>query len=215
MSAANPVLGGFPRVNLMPRPEIERRERDLLIRKWMWGVVGAVLVSLAIIAGAFALKLLADQRLAAEQAESGVLLTELAALSDVSKALAVEQELTTFRAEAMGADFAWAPVLASIASALPSDADLTGFDFLSGGVPQGDDPAAEVGLTGTVSVGSSDPIDIVATVRALREIPSVMMADGQSVTTSSVTDGSYAYVLTVTFDQSIYSNEFTSEGEAE
>lgn len=212
MSAMNPVIGGVPRINLMPRPEIERRERDALIRRWMWGVLAAVLVSLLIIGGAFALKWLADQRLAAEQAESNVLLSELAGLSDVSRALAIERELTAFRGEAMGADFDWAPVVATIAGALPADADLTGFQFLSGGVPQGDDPLGEVGLTGTVTVGSPNPIDIVATVRTLRQIPSVMMADGQSVATTGVTDGSYAYVLTVTFNQSIYSGDFTDGG---
>lgn len=215
MSAANPVIGGLPRINLMPRSEIERRERDALIRRWMWGVLGAVLVALLIIAGAFTWKWLADQRLSAEQAESSALLSELTALADVSQALAVEQELTNFRAEAMGADFSWAPVIASIDGALPGEAELTGFDLLSGGVPQGEDPALEVGLAGSVSVGSPNPIDIVATIRSLREIPGVIAADGQSVTTSSVTAGAYAYLLTVTFDQSIYSGDYTTEGEAE
>lgn len=212
MSAVSPAIGGLPRINLMPRPEIERREKDALIRKWMWGVAAAVLVALLIIAGAFTLKWLADQRLAAEQAASNALLAELAALSDVSRALALESELTAFRAEAMGADFDWAPVIASIAGALPAGADLTGFSFVSGGVPQGEDPTAEVGLTGTVNVGSPNPIDIVATVRALRKVPTVLAADGQSVSTSNVTEGAYTYVLTVTFDQSIYSKKYAEEG---
>lgn len=214
MSAMNPVIGSVPRINLMPRPEIERRERDALIRRWMWGVLGAVLVSLLIIAGAFTVKWLADQRLAAEQAESNALLGELAALSEVSQSLAIERELTNFRGEAMGSDFDWAPVVASLANALPSGADLTGFEFLTGGVPQGEDAAAEVGLVGTVTVGSRNPIDIVATVRALRQIPTIMAADGQSIGSSGLAEGGYSYVLTVTFNQTIYSNEY-AEGSAE
>lgn len=213
MTTLAPPFSGVPRVNLMPRSEVVRRERDAVIRGWMWGVLGAIVIALLIIAGAFVLKWAADQRLAAEQAQSNALLGELAALSDVSQSLAAEQELTGFRAEAMGADFSWAPVIASIAGSLPEGAALTGFDLLSGGVPQGEDAALEVGLTGTVSVGSGDPIDIVEAVRSLRQVPGVLDADGQSVTSSSVTDGSYAYLLTVTFDQSIYSGEYAVAGE--
>ncbi|WP_127475539.1 hypothetical protein [Microbacterium sulfonylureivorans] len=213
MTALNPPVGGVPRINLMPRSEVARRERDTVLRGWMWGVLAAIVVALLVIAGAFALKWAADQRLAAEQAETNALLGELAALADVSQALATEQELTGFRAEAMGADFAWAPVVASIAASLPSGAALTGFDLVSGGVPQGDDPSAEPGLTGTVSVGSANPIDIVAAVRDLRQVPGVLYADGQSVTSSSVTEGAYTYLLTVTFDQSIYSGRYAAEGE--
>ncbi|WP_374312573.1 PilN domain-containing protein [Microbacterium sp.] len=211
MTAIASTLGGIQRVNLMPRAEIARRERSTLTRKWMWGVVGAVLVALLIVAGALTLKFLADQRLAAEQARSTQLLAEVSALADVSKALATEQELTEFRAEAMAPDFAWAPVMTALSAALPSGAALTGFDLVSGGAPQTDDPASEVGLTGTVAVTSPDPVDIVAAVRELREVPGVIYADGQSVTSSSVTEGSYSYLLTVTLDQSIYSGEFAIE----
>ena len=211
MTAIAPALGGLPRVNLMPRGEIARRERSALISKWMWGMVGAVVLALLIVAGALALKLMADQRLAAEQAQSTQLLAEVSALADVSAALTTEQELTAFRAEAMGADFAWAPVIRTLSGSLPEGAALTGFDLVSGGAPQTDDPATEVGLTGTISVTSADPIDIVAAIRDLRAVPGVIYADGQSVTSSSVTEGSYAYLLTVTFDQSVYSGAYAIE----
>lgn len=214
MTTFTPALSGTPRINLMPRSETLRRERDTLTRRWMWGALAAVAVALLIIAAAFGLRWAAEQRLAAEEAESSAILAELTALSDVSQALAVEQELTAFRAEAMGADFAWGPVIESIAGSLPRGAALTGFDLVSGGVPQGADAAAEVGLTGTIAVGSDDPIDIVEAARTLRGVPGVLFADGQSVTASTVTEGGYAYLLTVTFDQSIYSGQYAIAGEA-
>ena len=37
----------------MPRSEVARRERDKLVRVWVWGVLGAILVALLIIAAAF------------------------------------------------------------------------------------------------------------------------------------------------------------------
>ncbi len=215
MTTISATVRGIPRINLMPRPEVQRREREVLIRRWMWGVVAAVLVALLIIGGAFALRWAAEQRLAAEQAESDALLLELAALSDVSQALTVEQELTVFRSEAMGADFSWAPVVGSIDAVLPASAALVGYDFVSGGVPQGADPSLEVGLDGSITVASPDAIDIVATIRAVRGIPGVIAADGESITSSSVVEGSFAYLLTVTFDQSIYTGEYAIPGEAD
>ncbi len=206
-----PAYAGLPRLNLMPRVEVARREREALTRRWVWGVLGAVLLTLLIIAGAFAVQFLAAQRLAAEQARTNDLLLQLSALSEVSQSLATEQELTQFRSEAMANDFAWQPVVASVASTLPPEVTLTGFDVVAGGAPQTEDPASEQGLVGTFTLDSPNPIDIVSAVRSLRGVPGVLYADGQAVTSSTVIEGHYAYELTVTFDQTIYSNVFAPE----
>lgn len=208
MTAIPAPFSGTPRVNLMPRSEVARRERDKLVSLWVWIVLGAIVVALLIIAGAFALKFLADQRLAAEQAKTNTLLSEIAALSDVSEALATQSELTDFRSEAMVSDLAWSPVIGKVTGILPPDATLTGFDLAVGGVPQGDDPAAEPGLVGTISIDSATPLDIVSIIRALRGVDGVLFADGQSVTSSQVSAGRYAYQLNVEFDQTVYSNEY-------
>jgi hypothetical protein len=208
MTAIPAPFSGTPRVNLMPRSEVARRERDKLVSLWVWIVLGAIVVALLIIAGAFALKFLADQRLAAEQAKTNTLLSEIAALSDVSEALATQSELTDFRSEAMVSDLAWSPVIGKVTGILPPDATLTGFDLAAGGVPQGDDPAAEPGLVGTISIDSATPLDIVSIIRALRGVDGVLFADGQSVTSSQVSAGRYAYQLNVEFDQTVYSNVY-------
>jgi hypothetical protein len=203
----------MPRVNLMPRSELIRRERDKTVRLWIWIVLAAVLVAVLIIVGAFAFKLFADQRLAAEQARTNTLLTEIASLSEVSEALATESELTAFRGEAMATDFEWAPVVAKITAVLPGDTTLTGFDVSAGGVPQGEDPTVEPGLVGTVRIDSATPLDIVAIIRSLRGVEGVLFADGRSVTSSEVSEARFAYVLDVEFDQSIYSGQYaTDEG---
>lgn len=210
MTAIPVPFAGAPRVNLMPRSEIARRERDKLVNLWVWIVLGAIVVALLIIAGAFALKFVADQRLVAEQTKTNALLGEIAALSDVSQALSTQSELTEFRAEAMAADLAWSPVIAEVTGILPADATLTGFDLAVGGAPQGDDPAAEQGLVGTISIDSATPLDIVAIIRSLRDVEGVLFADGQSVTSSQISEGRYAYQLTVQFDQTVYSNEYAA-----
>lgn len=213
MTAVSTPLGGVPRVNLMPRTEIARRERDRLVGLWAWLVLAAILLALLIIGGAFALKYFADQRLAAEEARTNVLLTEIASLSDVSRALATESELIGFRTEAMATDLVWAPVLAKVGSVLPPDTVLSGYDLAVGGVPQGDDPAVEQGIVGTVSIDSATPLDIVGIIRSLRGVEGVLYADGQSVTESQVTEGRYAYLLNVEFDQTVYSGAYAADEE--
>lgn len=208
MTAVPVPFAGTPRVNLMPRSEVARRERDKLVHLWVWIAFGAIVVALLIIAGAFAVKFLADQRLIAEQTKTNALLTEIASLSEVSQALATQSELADFRSEAMAADLAWSPVIAKVTGILPADATLTGFDLAVGGAPQGDDPTAEQGLVGTVSIESPTPLDIVAIIRSLRGVEGVLFADGQSVTSSQLAADRYAYQLTVQFDQTVYSHQY-------
>lgn len=208
-------FAGVPRVNLMPKSEVARRDRDRLMRLWVWIVFGAILLAFAIIAGAFALKYVADQRLAAEQARTNVLLTEIASLSEVSQALAAESELTDFRAQAMATDLAWTPVIAKVTGALPAAAALTGYDLVVGGVPQGADPTLEPGLSGALSIESTVPLDLPAIVRSLRTMDGVLFVDGRSLTTGQLSDSAFTYVLDVRFDQSVYSARFAAQGEGE
>ncbi|QKJ19699.1 hypothetical protein [Microbacterium hominis] len=210
MSSATAVLTrpGVPRVNLIPRSEIERRERAAVTSGWVWGVFATVLVAVALIAGAFALNWIADQRLAAANARTATLLTELASLSEVSGALGTESELTQFRIDALGNDLAWAPVVAQLGAALPAEVEITGFDLVTGGVPQTADPTTEIGLTGTLTLTSPTAIDIAQTIRGIRALAPVADADGRLVATSQQTAGQYTYELSVSFDQTIYSGEF-------
>lgn len=215
MARTSPALAfaGVPRVNLMPPAEIERRRRASLARGWVWGVVAAVLAAVLVILGALALKILADQQLTAEQAETNALVADLAALSDVSGALSSEKELQSFRAEAMGSDFAWTPVINLIQTALPAGVTLVGLDTVSGGVPQGQDPTAKPGLKGTLTLDSPAPIDFAATIRSIRGLTGVTSVDGRSISTGQQNVGSYVYEVDLTLDQSIYSGQFVAPAE--
>ena len=209
------AFAGVPRVNLMPPIEIERRKRASLVRGWAWAVIAAMLVAALVVAGAFALKLVADQALVAEQAQTTTLLTELSSLSGVSSAIAIEGELTDFRGDAMGSDFAWAPVVATIVGALPADVRLTGFDVTTGGIPQTDDPSLEVGLTGAMTLESPTPIDLPTTIRQLRALESVAAVDGRALSTGQQSVGTYSYQLEIALDQSIYTRQYAATEGAE
>ncbi|MDX2377137.1 hypothetical protein M4I32_10035 [Microbacterium sp. LRZ72] len=208
------------RVNLMPPAETERRERLRLVRGWGWGLVGALALVLVLSGGAFALTWSAEQRLAAAQARTNDLLAQLASLSEVSQALSTETELTGFRSEAMSYDLEWRPVLDSVTTVLPAGVEVVGFVLTTGGAPAAEsadttqpDPAAEAanaGLSGTITLESGAPVDTSPAVRSLRAVPAITEVDVRELTSEDGEGASvYTYVLTATFDQSVYSGAYT------
>lgn len=204
------AVGGVARVNLMPQGELERRGRIRLMLRWVTGLLGALLVVVLLIGGAAALRLMAGQRLMAEQERNTAVLAELAELSEVSGALATQRALEAFRTSATAVDLDWVALHRALTAGLPDGVVLEGFDLTTGGVPEGEDPAAEVGLTGQVMLSSPRPVEIVDVIRAYRQLPGVMDADGRELTSAGGTSGGegeptrYGYLLTVTFDQSLY-----------
>ena len=203
-------VGGTPRVNLLPRPEIERRERAALARRWAVAIVVAVLVVAAVSAGAYVLNVAAGQRLAAENARTTDLLVQLGDLSDVSKIRATQRDLEAFRTEAMGADVAWAPVYAVFDEVIPGEGTVIGWDLTTGPLPGDGQPQDQVGVTGTVTVSSLVPMDIVTMVRSLRTQEGVTDADGALLEKDANTP-EYEYTLTATFDQSVYTGDFAEK----
>lgn len=206
------VVGGIPRVNLMPKAEIERRERGKLVSRWLLALLAVLVVVVLASAGTFWLQLSATQRLAAEHASTQDLLGDLAALSEVRTTLDTEAELSGFRAEAMARDFEWAPVLTELQSVLPSDAVVTGYTLTPGSAPTDADPEGEIGATGTLTVTSDGAEEIVALVRSLRALPAVLDADGWQVMSG---DGGYIYQLSATLDQTIYTGAYLDEEDVE
>lgn len=203
------VTGAIPRVNLMPRAAIERRERSVLLRRWGWGLASALLVVAVVSAGAFTLQAAAQVRLALEQARTSDLLTQVGALQSVGAKVALQTELTEFRAKAMGTDLAWTEVVTAIEGVLPADVTVIEYSLSPGGLPQAEvDPAALAGVQGTMALTGPTPIDIVALIRDVRAIPGVLIADGWAQTQAG--DG-YRYDLRVEFDQSVYTGSYAPE----
>jgi hypothetical protein len=228
--AAAVAIGGIPRVNLLPKSELDRRARELLVGVWARIVIATMMFTLALIGGAFAWSQIVQQGLDAEQVRTTTLLGKIGGLADVSQTLQTEHDLIAYRGQAMGADLAWAGILGKIRGALPVDVTLTGFDFTPGAAP---DPTAAkvtraateadaakqaadapVGLTGTITVSSPTPREMAPYVRALRDVEGIVSADANAATTSDAALGSYVYTIDVTFDQTVYSNRYTaSEGD--
>lgn len=211
MATANPAIqtwGAAPRVNLMPRAETERRERVRLARRWIGALVGALLLVVAASGLAFGLQIIATQRLLVEQARTTSLLGQLAELGDVQRALDLEADLQTFRADAMATDLRWSPLIATVQQQLPAGVSITGFSLAPGPAPQGEDPAVEVGVSGTFTLTSATPTEIVPLVRALRPLPGVLEADGWQTTAEQ---DAYTYEIRIALDQSLYTGAYAQE----
>ena len=208
MATANPAVhawGGAPRVNLMPRAETERRERARLARRWIGALLAALLLVAAASGLAFGLQIMAVQRLAVEQARTTALLGQLADLGDVQRALDLETGLQTFRADAMATDLRWSPLIATVQQQLTGGVSIAGFSLAPGPAPQDDDPTAAVGVSGTLTLSSATPTEIVPIVRALRPLPGVLEADGWQ---STAEQDSYSYEIRIALDQSVYTGAY-------
>jgi len=214
--------GGVPRVDLLPRSEIERREGEALSAVWVRICLLAVLLAAVLIGGAFVWNLFAQQRLSAEQDRSQQLIGQIAELSDVSKALATESELQGFRSEAMGSDFAWSGILDKVRNSLPSGTSLIGFALTPGASPaataSGVDAVKKasaakkaVGLTGTLTIDSPTAVDLGSYVRSLRGVAGILSADANATTSGASAVGRFTYKVDITFDQTVYSGRFAEE----
>lgn len=211
------ILGSVPHVNLMPRSEIERRGRKVLIHRWL-GVMLAVLLLIGVVAlGGFSLKIAADLRLASERNRTTALQNELAALADVSSMLRQEADLTSYREEAMSTDLGWSQLLTTIASALPAGSTITNFTAEAGDGRLTAEPQGVPGPRVSLTVTTVNPIDMVGVIRALRGVPGLHDADGmeqRNDTTAAVDPEAprvYSYVLTVVASDEMYTGRFAPE----
>lgn len=203
------VVGGMPRVDLLPPAELERRYRRGLLRRWGIGLLAAALVTVLVIAGAMALRIVAETRLASERARTDASIAEIAALSEVGDTVRTLDDLEAFRAEAMLPDFEWAQLIDAVGQTLPANVRIVGFDVTTGAGPDADaaDAASAPGATVLLTLASPVPFDIVPAIRNIRPLPSILDADGREVRYEE-SDDDYRYELTILTDQEAYSGRF-------
>lgn len=194
-------VGGVPRVNLLPREVIAKREQSGVIKSWGVRVAAAVVVVAAGAFGMFGWQAVTALRLAATQAEGMSLLSQIGAKAEIQQLVQTESNLGAFKKSALATDLGWADSVQKIISKFPEGAWLCRFELASGAAPSGD-AETQVGLSGVFSICGSFP----SAIPYLRDATSV---DG--VLTAAVIDGKYdseisAYVhqIAIGFDQTIY-----------
>lgn len=204
------VLSGVPRVNLLPPSELERRATLSLLKRWVIAVLATAVVVSGVVIAANGVRAVASLELAAEHNRTLTLNAELASFADVSRALAEQAELTTYRGNAMGNDIEWRDFFKTLTSAVPDESDIRDFTLVAGANPvEGADPAIAIGLIGRLTLATTDPQDVARMVKQLRELGVTLAADTGSLSTAG--EDGYTYTVEFVVNQTPYSGRLTSE----
>lgn len=203
------VLSGVPRVNLLPPSELERRATVSLVRRWVVGVLAtAVMVSGAVV-GVNALRAAAQLELVLEQARTVDLNNELSGFTHVSRALAEQSELTTYRSAAVGNDLEWRGFVQTLLGAVPKGSQVRDFNLVTGANPaEGSDRTSSIGLIGRLTLATEDTRDVARMVENLRDLDIELSADAGSL--SSAGEEGYTYTVEFVVNQTVYSGRFTT-----
>ena len=121
------VLGGIPRVRLLPREVQEGHKARALRRRLLVGLaVAGALAILATVGVTFTLAT-ANAQLASEQSRSALLAASRAKFADVTKLQSQVDQIVAAQPLAAGNEILWAPYLESIKATLPSGTSITAF----------------------------------------------------------------------------------------
>lgn len=208
-AADGPVVGGEPRVELLP-PVVAQRLRERAIRR----VATLILVAVVIAVGAgYALATVrnttAQAELLAAQAETTRLLSEQQKYIEVSVASTLVAEIQETRSLGTSTEVMWADVFVDIAGALPPGSFLSSTTF-SGRAPW--QPAAASGspltlpATASVNLTITTPTvpDVAGFLRALKKVTGYLDATASSV----VGPGVYTTTLVLSLDESVLADRY-------
>lgn len=211
------VVGGEPRVDLLP-PEIRAERRDRIRRRRLGlGVIGVTVVMLLGVGAATFVATTAQGRLGTEQARTATLLAEQAQYADVRQ-MQTQVELAT-AAQQVGAstEIAWRDYLQEVQATLPSGVAVETVDvdsasplmaYAQATVPLQGARMATVQFTAT----SLELPDIPTWLRALATLPGFADALPGSVALND-TSGVYTATITMHINDAALAQRFTAEGE--
>lgn len=197
------VYGAPPRANLLPPAETERRSVARLQRRWIAGVLAALLVMALIIAASVAMRVQAGMGLSSAEDQKADLGRQLAAYSEVAALVSERDLLTAKRAEALAEDMGWRTPYRLLTPALPAGAQLTGFSATTGGATTS--KPGELGLKAMATVVSSKPIDQAIVLDRFAGVNHVVDVDMLGLEQA---EDVYTYSIYVAFDQGLYNGRF-------
>lgn len=206
------VLGGIPRVNLLPPQEVENRARKGLRMRWLAAFVSASLLVLlgAGIGAAWTAQV--DREQAAAAKASKELQAQLAQYSQGIYLRARLLKLESLVAQAGSNDQSWGPLIAEVKSVLPEGVRLIGFKVAPGAAPvAGTDASEQVGLKGTLTFSARSTSAQAETISQLRILMSFIDVDAGELSANGPTGG-FSFVTTFTADQTRYTGRFVQRG---
>ncbi|MCA0346660.1 MAG: hypothetical protein LCH31_06460 [Actinobacteria bacterium] len=205
------VSGGVPRVNLLPREVIAKREQSGMIKSWGVRVAATAVIVAVGVLGMFAWQAVTTLRLGATQAEGTSLLTQIGSKSEIQQLINTESSLGSFEKKALATDFGWVESLQRLLAKFPEGSTLCSFDLTGGAAPAGD-PETQVGLSGVFTMCGS----AASVISYLRDATSVdgVLAVTIVDSTYDQTLGLYTHTIAVQFDQTIYTGAEKKKSDA-
>jgi hypothetical protein len=223
MSAGNKkdarmVLGGSPRVHLLP-PEVGDRKRGASIRRAVViGVVGVVVITAAGYSYASWLAIEAGMRNDAALAESATLIAAQGEFSEVRTLSELQQSLTDARQVGAYTEIDWQAFYSRVVPTLPEGLTLASFNVEANSPVQDVDvtplPGRTPGVATVSMVASTTSLaNAEAWVDALAGLPDFA---GASITSASKTEtGELLVNVELTLSSAALSNRFQPEPEPE
>lgn len=205
------VSGGVPRVNLLPREVIAKREQSGVVKSWGVRVAAAAVIVAVGVFGMFAWQTVTALRLGATQAEGMSLVTQIGTKAEIQQLINTESSLGSFEKKALATDFGWVESLQRLLAKFPEGASLCAFDLTGGAAPSGE-AEAQVGLSGIFSICGS----FTSAIPYLRDATSVdgVLAVTIVDSTYDQTLGLYTHTIAVQFDQTIYTGAEKKKSDA-
>jgi hypothetical protein len=208
------VIGGEPRVHLLPLEVTERKKSKALQRRLAIGAIAVVLITGAAY-GATAFSLATTQtQLEAAQAQTAQLVTQQGKYGQVQKVKSDIAAIQAAQKTATSQEILWQPYVLAIQNSLPAGASITSFAA-----------AINAPLGGTGSAAAAQPLvgPHIATLNLTLSMPETSIAPWLNTlpsikgfvdatpdsVTAPQTGGSYTVVVTMDLDTNALSNRFT------
>ena len=209
------VLGGIPRVNLLP-PAVVRHENERRNRRLLTLLVLAVIAGVIIAGDVSDIRVQAEQKsLARIQAASAALLATERNYSAASSASVAAGRITDVLECVGRTDILWVPFLQSLRQAIVVDAEINSTSSVSAvswdAAPAATTPLEPKSIATTsvvITFASLDKLEPI--VKRLIDVPGVLAATPGAVSRSvTQTAGTYSTTITLNIGQDAFSKRFT------
>jgi cytoskeletal protein RodZ len=204
------IVGGEPRVKLLPREVVERKKAKALKRRLLVAVLGVIVIVAAGIAIATVSMTSANASLLAAHAQTASLLQQQAKYSEVTKIKSDAASIQASQKLATAQEISWQPYIASIEATLPAGSSITS---ITAGIdsPFTATTAPPVPLQGpriaTVSLTVSMPQGSIA--GWLQSLPSLKgYVDATPDSVSLTVAGTYVVAATIHVNSDALANRF-------
>ncbi|WP_144760649.1 hypothetical protein [Curtobacterium sp. 9128] len=215
-SAQSLVLGGVPRVDLLPTEVlVDRRQRAVVRRAWLGVVVVAVAVGMAVVVSSAA-AVQAEDRLAAERGQTDSLLLEQQRYRDVRSVETQSDLLRAAQAVGGSTEVDWQSTLQGVQDSLPAGVTIAGVQVDSASpleaYAQADGPLQGQRIaTLTIDAQSRTLPSVPAWLESVKGINGFVDANANAVTLDT-SSNVYTVDMTIHLDQRVFDGKYDLKG---